>query len=272
MPRPQRGAAAIAADGASITYTSVPGDKGQVSFRYRVVDAFGDAGEASVRIGVLDGEANPSPVTFTDYVQVQAGEGNTIRVSPLANDVDPTRGSLAITDVRPDLPATLMDGGDNPEFARLDERILSADDATVVIEAGAEPATMSFLYDIESSSGNTGRGLIVVKVVRESVPDYPVVADTMLTAETREEFPDGVDVLSDKATWSGGDTSDLDVSLWGDADGVSVDGWDIQGDLPAKTRLIPFAVTDSSSVTSGAGAPARIVSARSSSPGTRRKA
>jgi len=39
-----------------------------------------------------------------------------------------------------------------------------------VIEAGTEPGTMSFLYDVESSSGNTGRGLIVVKVVRESVP------------------------------------------------------------------------------------------------------
>jgi hypothetical protein len=34
---------------------------------------------------------------------------------------------------------------------------------------------MSFLYDVESSSGNTGRGLIVVEVVRESVPNYPVV-------------------------------------------------------------------------------------------------
>ena len=70
---------------------------------------------------------------------------------------------------------------------------------------------MSFLYDVESSSGNTGRGLIVVKVVRESVPDYPVVADTVLTAETREDFPRGVDVLAGKATWSGGDVSDLEV-------------------------------------------------------------
>ena len=47
---------------------------------------------------------------------------------------------------------------------------------------------MSFLYDVVVESGNTGRGLIVVKVVRESVPDYPVVADTVLTAETRERF------------------------------------------------------------------------------------
>ena len=81
-----------------------------MSFRYRVVDALGETGEGTVRIGVLDGQSNPSPITFTDYVQVQAGEGNTIRVSPLSNDVDPTMGALRLTDVRPDLPATLVDG------------------------------------------------------------------------------------------------------------------------------------------------------------------
>ena len=61
----------------------------------------------------------------------------------------------------------------------------------VEIDAGSTPGTMSFLYDVASASGNTGRGLIVVKVVRESVPDYPVVADTVLTAETRGRFPVG---------------------------------------------------------------------------------
>ncbi|MCW3492381.1 Ig-like domain-containing protein [Microbacterium sp. SSM24] len=243
VSQPERGGAAISADGSSIVYSSVPGDSGQVSFRYRVVDAFGKTGEATVRIGVLDSEANPSPITFTDYVQVQAGGDSRIRVSPLANDVDPTLGSLEITDVRPDLPETLMDGSDNPEFARLAARIEERDDSTVVIAAGTEPTTMSFLYDIESSSGNTGRGLIVVEVVRESVPDYPVVADTSLTAETREDFPDGVDVLEGKATWSGGDVSGLSLSLWGDADEVSADGWELSGPLPAKTRVIPFAVT-----------------------------
>ncbi len=111
--------------------------------------------------------------------------------------------------MRPDLPATLGDGTPNQEYARLDGRVDSTDDTTVVIAAGDEPGTMSYLYDVESSSGNTGRGLIVVKVVRESVPDYPVVSDTVLTAETREEFTRGVDVLAGKATWSGGDLADL---------------------------------------------------------------
>ena len=243
VSQPERGSATISADGTSILYSSVPGHRGQVSFRYRVVDALGETGEGTVRIGVLDGQSNPSPITFTDYVQVQAGEGNTIRVSPLSNDVDPTMGTLKLTDVRPDVPATLFDGSENAEFTTLDDRIVSADDGTVVVAAGEEPATMAFLYDIVSSSGNTGRGLIVVKVVRESVPDYPVVADTALTAETREDFPRGVDVLTDRATWSGGEVSDLTLSLWGDPAGVTVDGDELRGSLPAKTRVIPFAVT-----------------------------
>ena len=102
---------------------------------------------------------------------------------------------------------------------------------------------MSFLYDVVSTSGNTGRGRIVVQVVRESVPDYPVIADTVLTVENRDDFEDGVDVIAGKATWSAGEVDDLAVTLWGDPDGVSVSGTELRGDLPAKTRLIPFAVT-----------------------------
>ena len=98
VKQPESGAATISADGASILYSSVPGYSGQVSFRYRVVDALGETGEGIVRIGVLDGESNPSPITFTDYVQVQAGEDNTIRVSPLSNDVDPTMGRSSSTE------------------------------------------------------------------------------------------------------------------------------------------------------------------------------
>ncbi|GAA5034696.1 Ig-like domain-containing protein [Microbacterium fluvii] len=241
--QPEAGIASISADGASIVYTSVPGQSGQVSFRYEVVDAFGRTGTGSVRVGVLDSDANPSPVTFTDYVQVQVGEEGKVRVSPVANDVDPTMGALTLTGVRPDLPSTLEDGEPNPEYERLAARILSSDDSTVVIAAGTEPTTMSFLYDVESDSGNTGRGLIVVKAVRESVPDYPVVSDTVLTAETRDDFPRGVDVLAGKVAWSGGEVSDLTLSLWGDQDGVVVDGASLRGALPARSRIVPFAVT-----------------------------
>lgn len=243
LTQPASGSATISADGASILYSSVSGYSGQVSFRYRAVDAFGANGEGTVRIGVLDGESNPSPVTFTDYVQVQAGADSVIRVSPLANDVDPTMGTLAIADVRPDLPSTLSDGSVNPDYQRWSGQLRSVDDSTVVIAAGTEPATLSFLYDVESSSGNTGRGLIVVRVVRDRVPDYPVVADTVLTAENRDDFVDGVDVLTGKASWSGGNVDELAVSLWGSPTGVTLTRGRLRGELPATSRVIAFAVT-----------------------------
>lgn len=243
VTQPDRGTASISADGASLVYSSVPGDRGQVSFRYRVADSSGATGEGTVRIGVLDAEANPSPITFTDYVQVQAGPDSRIRVSPLANDIDPTRGRLSLTAVRPDLPRTLVDGSDNPEYARLESMIETTTETGVVLRAGEAPATMSFLYDVESDSGNTGRGLIVVKVVRESVPDFPMVTDTVLTLEDRDQFVSGVDVLDGRATWSGGDVADLRVSLWGEPAGVNLDGRRISGELPATRRIIPFVVS-----------------------------
>lgn len=242
VTQPERGSATIAADGGSIVYESVGGDRGQDSFTYRVVDQFGETGEARVRIGILDAESNPSPVTYTDYVQVQAGEGNTIRISPLANDVDPVGGRLTLTEVRPDLPETI-DGVANPEYDRLTAHLAAVDERSIVVTAGLVPETLSFLYDTESTSGNTARGLIVVKVVRESVPDYPVVDDTLLTAETREDFPDGVDVLTGRVAWSGGEVDDLEVSLWGDPDDVSVSDRELSGSLTAASRVIPFAVT-----------------------------
>ena len=247
LTQPEAGSATLSADGTSIVYTSAPGDRGQRSFSYRVVDGAGESGTGVVRVGVLDAESNPSPVTFTDYVQVQAGAGSAIRISPLANDVDPTGGRLTLTDVRPDIPSTLADGTDSPDYARQRNLIADLGAETVTVNAGLNPGTMSFLYDVTSDSGNTARGLIVVKVVRDSVPDYPVVADTVLTAETRDRFRSGVDVVRGMVTWSGGDVSDLTLSLWGDPPGVRVEGDRLRGVPAEHSQVIPFALSGTSS-------------------------
>ena len=42
--QPESGSAAISADGEAIIYTSAPGERGQVSFRYRVTDGAGATG------------------------------------------------------------------------------------------------------------------------------------------------------------------------------------------------------------------------------------
>lgn len=243
VTQPARGSAVVSADGTSIVYTSVPGDAGQVSFTYRVVDGFGATGEGTVRIGILSGEANPSPITYTDYVHVQVGPDSVIRVHPLANDLDPTQGTLSLAAVRPDVPELTLDGAPSEEYTRLQERIESVTDDTVTIAASEEAGTMSFLYDVTSSSGNTARGLLVVKVVAQRVPDYPVVQDTVLTAADRDQLEDGVDVLSGKVLWSGGDAGDLVVGLWGDPAGVDVRGGQIRAELDDEARIIPFSVT-----------------------------
>ena len=240
LEQPESGAASISADGDSIVYSSVAGFRGQVSFRYRVVDAAGATGVGTVRIGVLDGQSNSGPVTFTDYVQVQAGAANAIHVSPLANDIDPTGGTLRLTNVQPDLPPTLEDGSASEEYERVDGLIRNVDDTTIAVTAGSDPGTMSFLYDVESDSGNTARGLVVVRIVREAVPDYPVVTDTVLTAETRDGFVRGVDVVSGKVSWTGGEVGDLTLSLWGAPTDLEVDGTTISGPLPLTGRIIPF--------------------------------
>lgn len=243
LTQPAHGSAAISADGEAIVYTSRAGYSGPDSFGYQVADTLGATGTASVRVGVLAAQADPSPVTFTDYVQVQVGADNTARISPLANDIDPSGGTLTLTGVRPDLTATLADGSQNPEYLRQKALIREQTSSSVLLGAGTTPGTMSFLYDVLSSSGNTGRGLIVVKAVRESVPDYPVVTDTLLTAETRGRLAGGVDVVTGKVSWTGGDVSSLRLSLWGQPEGMSVEGFRLRGPLPAHTRIVPFALT-----------------------------
>ncbi len=243
LSQPDSGAASISADGSSIVYSSVAGFRGQVSFRYRIVDAAGATGVGTVRVGVLDGQSNPGPVTFTDYVQVQAGTQNVIEVSPLANDIDPTGGTLRLTGVQPDLPPTLENGTASEEYERLESLVRTVDETTIAVTASSEPGTMSYLYDVESDSGNTARGLVVVRVVREAVPDYPIVADTVLTAETRDDFVQGVDVVSGKVRWTGGDISGLTLSLWGAPADLEVDGTTISGPLPVTSRIVAFELT-----------------------------
>ncbi|WP_306824061.1 Ig-like domain-containing protein [Microbacterium jiangjiandongii] len=235
--QPEQGSATITAEGDAIVYTSPEAFSGQVRFGYQVRDAQGATGTADVRVGVLDTQADPSPVTYSDYIQVQAGETTEAIVRPADNDIDPAGGSLELVSVSPVAPA----GSD--EYAALQARLGAVDDGQVTMRAGEELGTFSYSYTVRNDDGDTAIGLIVLKVVRGPVPDHPVVRDTALTIETREAFPRGVDVLSGKVSWRNGDVSDLTLSLWGTHPGIEVDGWRISGAIPDETLLIPFEVT-----------------------------
>ncbi|MDJ0347734.1 Ig-like domain-containing protein [Cryobacterium sp. PH29-G1] len=237
LSQPARGTASINATGDAIVYSSPLDFHGAIEFEYRVRDTVGATGLALVRIGVLDQRSNPSPITFSDYVEVQAGADNQVVVFPAANDIEPGGGNLSLSLVTPDAPAGTA------EFDALAQRISSVTDDRVVFTAGTEPGLLTFVYSVTNANEDVGQGLIVVKVVRASVPDYPVVIDTTLALDERDAFPTGIDVVTDKVSWNSGDVGGLSLTLWGSHPGLEVSGWKISGDVPDGGLLAPFALT-----------------------------
>ena len=215
----------------------MPGFAGPVEFEYRVADQFDETGTAFVRVGVIDQESNPSPVTYSDYVEVQAGATNTITVQPTANDIDPAGKKLEVTEVVPDAPVGTV------EFDELQALIGSTQNGIVTLTAGEVLGSRSFIYTVTNPTGDTSSGLIVMKVVRESVPDHPRVVDTYLTIEDRSAFSTGIDVVTGKVTWNSGTIGDLKLSLWQSDSAYKVSGWTIAGALPEQSELIPFKLT-----------------------------
>lgn len=236
------GTATISADGSSLVYTAPTTWSGQASFTYRVRDSRGATATALALVGVRDAQSDPRPVTFSDYVQLEtsaAGTGAPVTVTPLENDVDPSGTPLTLLDVRPNAP----DG--SAEYEQLEDLLDAVDlsDGTVALRAGSALGTFSFVYTVQNAAGDTAMGLIVLKVVRNPVPAYPDVRDTILTAETIDDFAAGIDVLSGTVSWRGGDPDDLALSLWREMPGVQVEGSRISGTPPEQSLVIPFAVT-----------------------------
>lgn len=242
ITQPKYGSAVISPEGDSIIYRANPGASGQDTFTYQVRSRSGTIGTGTVRVGILDGAADPSPLAYSDYVQIQVGEGSEVVVLPLANDVDPAGGALELVDVVPNAPEY------SEEYAQLNRRLLGFDTETgeVRIAAGDILGTSSFQYTVTNEYGDTAVGLIITKVVREPVPDFPLVQDTRLNSETLPNLPTGVNVLDGKVSWTSGAVSDLDLSLWKPETGFSVSGWQISGPIPDTSRIIPFQVTGTS--------------------------
>lgn len=237
VTQPSSGTASVAADGQALIYTADPSASGQVSFTFEVTDERGLTAEATAHVGVVAAEFEARPIVYTDYVQVQAGLGRQAVVTPAANDIDLAGGELTLEEVVPDAPP----GTD--EHADLARRLVATTDGVVTFDVGEQPGTFAYLYTVSTAQGSTAIGRIILKVVREPVADLPLVADTVLTVDTRASFATGVDVINGKVSWGSGDPSGLVVTLWGEPNGVSVDGWRISGTAPDRGALIPFQVT-----------------------------
>ncbi|TFD18719.1 Ig-like domain-containing protein [Cryobacterium sp. TMS1-13-1] len=237
LTQPARGTAGVNATGNAIVYSSPLDYHGAIEFQYRVRDASGATGIALVRIGVLDQRSNPSPITFSDYVEVQVGADNLVSVHPAANDIEPGGGRLTLTGVTPDATAGSL------EYDALQQRIEQVSDNQVVFTAGDDPGLLTFVYSVANANEDVGQGLIVVKVVRASVPDFPIVIDTTVALDDRDSFPTGIDVVTGKVSWNSGDVGGLTLALWGDHPGLTVSGWKISGEVPDEGLLAPFSLT-----------------------------
>lgn len=245
QPTAGSGVATIDAAGAAIVYRApadgVPG--GQVVFGYTVRDAGGEEATARVRVGVLSGVlADVAPVTYSDYVSAPLGGEAPVTVNPLRNDRDPKQGALTLIGVVPNAPAG------SEEYARLaallDPDATSLEDGTVVLRPGDVEGTQSYVYTVQSAATfSTAEGLIVVGVSDAPAPDHPVVADTVVTVQTRRDLASGIDVVTGKVQWPTGDVAQLRLSLWGDGGGYTVSGRRIQGPAPAAGALVPFSLT-----------------------------
>lgn len=237
VTQPASGSASVSADGNAIVYTADPGASGQVEFTFEVVDSRGLTATGTAHVGIIAAELETQPVVYTDYVQIQVGEGRRAVVTPAANDLDLTGGELELVGVQPDAQFGTA------EYDDLEDRLTSVVDGVVTLEVGVEPGTFTYLYTVRTSAGSTGIGRIVLKAVREPVADVPIIADTVLALDTRASLETGVDVLTNKVSWGAGDVGGLELTLWGNPDGLRTEGWRIIGDLLDTSMLIPFQVT-----------------------------
>lgn len=242
VEQPKRGSAALSPDGEKIIYTANPDEKGQDTFTYEVTSPGGQRATAMVKVGILDAQVPATPITFSDYVQMSVGSSSEVSVFPTQNDTDPLGEELELVDVIPNVPP------DSREYGEMQRRLHLVDEETgeVRIAAGDQLGTSSFIYTVRGPKGDTATGLIVTKVVRERVPDLPVVTDTILTAETLPKLPNGIDVLDGHVQWFTGDVQNLALSMWDEGGVYRAEGHAIDGPLPDKFTVVPFEVTGTS--------------------------
>lgn len=214
---------------------------------YSVRDEFGGEAEGKLRIIVTPADSGGgAPVVYSDYVRMPVGS-DPVTIRPLDNDIDPANGNLSIIEVEPNLPG----GKNHADYDKLAKRI-KQNKSTVEVTGDDEVGTVSYRYTVQSSqTRSTSDGLIVVQTSNRVGAQAPTVEDTVLTVGDRGELANrGVDVLTDKVRWSGGDPSSLKLSLWGSAAEryeIASDSR-IRGKYRADGDLVPFQLTGKDSL------------------------
>lgn len=233
----------VALSGTAISVSAAGNaEPGLSTTNYAVRDGHGGNAVGTLRVIVTPPAADAgAPIASTDYVRLVKGSGEPVAIRPLDNDVDPTRGTLKILSVAPNVP----NQDANPEYQRLADRLdLSRlKQGIVAIAPGDELGTVSYKYTVQSStSKSTADGLLLVQTSERVGAQAPRVTDTVLNVRERSDISDtGVDVVTDKVRWSAGDPSTLKLSLWGGNRGdYRIDGNKIVGSYNPEGDLVAF--------------------------------
>jgi hypothetical protein len=173
----KRGTVAAAENGASFTYTPLPGRTGTDRFRWQLRDSYDAVGYLDVRVVVSPASAdNHPPVAVRDTAQVVAGQS--VHVPALANDTDPDPAdTVVLVDERP---------FDQPNVGA--GRVTGAsDDGFLAYEAPDVEGEYSFLYYITDGESPPVPGLVTVTVTTaENIVNRPPVVKDIVLKPARE--------------------------------------------------------------------------------------
>ncbi|MBC9944584.1 Ig-like domain-containing protein [Leucobacter sp. cx-328] len=213
---------------------------GTYELQYAVRDGKGGEALGLLRVVVTAAEVASIPIAYTDHVRVQRDSSEPLVVQPLDNDVDPAGGTLSIIEVVPNVPG----GKESAEYEKLMQRLdLSAMKKGRISVSAGELGTVSFRYRVRSSeTQSTADGLIVVQTSERIGQLAPTIRDTLLTTRDRVDLAHGgVDVVTDRVFWAGGDVDNLQLSVWGkSASRFKASGKRITGEYRASGDLVPF--------------------------------
>lgn len=221
-----------------LTYTALPGAVGQDELTYVVEDSQGTRAKGTVRIGIVNSEPQIAPVPMVDVVEIVVGGAGQATLDPVANDFDPNDEAMNLVEgsVVPNTPPG------SEAYSIMENAISGVDGNNISFIAPKTAMTMTYLYQVTNESGNTAVGTIVVRVADQVSTVYPDVSDTYVTLRERSGLLTGIDVVTDKISWSAGDATELSLSIWGGTPGFSASGTKISGVAPDEGAIVVFAL------------------------------
>jgi hypothetical protein len=222
----------------AILFASTPGKSGQEEFTYTVQDSQGEIGTATVHVGVTDADYNPAPVTMTDYVEIVAQQGKKVVVNPLQNDIDPRGEALSL--VKGSVTADAAPGTSIAEDAQA--RIANISGNAITFTATETPEILTYTYGVKNVSGSQSTGFIVVRISSVVSTYVPDITDTYVTLDQLDKLRTGIDVVSQKVSWSSGDINALTLAVER-GDGFSVNGNSISGPQTDSGAIVVFSLT-----------------------------